>query len=151
MTSLFLIALLAATMVSAQEDKPIPASELRNEILKQDSLLFEAFNKRDVETFQDFLSKELEFFHDKGGLTGFDHSVSYLKGLAEKDNGVKRELKIASLEVFPIPGYGAMQIGSHTFCHPGNGKSECGTFKFVHIWKQQEGKWKLTRVISYDH
>jgi hypothetical protein len=28
---------------------------------------------------------------------------------------------------------------------------EIGTFKFVMIWKNDNGNWKISRVISYDH
>ncbi|MDW7694560.1 family 43 glycosylhydrolase [Flammeovirgaceae bacterium SG7u.111] len=31
------------------------------------------------------------------------------------------------------------------------GKMDCGTFKFVHIWKKVGETWELTRVVSYGH
>jgi hypothetical protein len=96
-------------------------------------------------------SEDLEFYHDKGGLTGYDHTINFLKGIAQNDNQLKRELVKESLEVYPIPGYGAMQIGQHRFCHPEGGKMECGTFKFVHIWRKKDGQWRITRVVSYGH
>ncbi|MNC99919.1 hypothetical protein D3C83_183680 [compost metagenome] len=53
--------------------------------------------------------------------------------------------------MYPIPGYGAMEVGVHRFCHVENGKEDCGNFKFVHIWQKKDGQWKITRVVSYDH
>ena len=70
---------------------------------------------------------------------------------AKQNNQLKRELVKGSLEVYPIPGYGAMEIGAHTFCHIENGKQECGTFKFVHIWQKNKEGWQITRVVSYGH
>jgi hypothetical protein len=32
-----------------------------------------------------------------------------------------------------------------------NGKNECGTFRFVHIWKKKDGESKISRAISYSH
>ncbi len=96
-------------------------------------------------------TEDLEFYHDKGGLTGYEHTIDFLKTTAQGNNQLKRELVKGSLEVYPIPGYGAMEIGMHRFCHLENGKQDCGTFKFVHIWQKKDNQWKITRVISYDH
>lgn len=124
---------------------------LYNEIAHMDSLLFDAFNNRDIEKFKTLFTTDLEFYHDKAGLTGYDQSIESLKNTAAQNNGLRRELVKGSLEVYPIKDYGAIQIGAHTFCHPENGKMDCGTFKFVHIWKKTGNEWKITRVVSYDH
>ena len=153
-----LILILLAAMVmaglrtNAQSNQHIPGNqELYQEIAKQDSLLFNAFNTRDIELFKTMFTEDLEFYHDKGGLTGYDHTINFLKTTAQANNQLKRELVKGSLEVYPIPGYGAMEIGMHRFCHLENGKQDCGTFKFVHIWQKKDNQWKITRVISYDH
>ena len=103
-----------------------------NEIAHMDSVVFNAFNTRDVEKFKSLFT-------------------SFMKEVAKNNNGLRRDLVKGSLEVYPIPGYGAMEIGVHTFCHLENGKQDCGTFKFVHIWQKKNGEWKITRVVSYDH
>jgi len=126
-------------------------SELFSEIIKMDSLLFTAFNKRDTTLFKEFFTKDMEFFHDKTGLTGFDNTISFMRNTAQPGNDLKRELVEGSCEVYAVPGYGAMQIGKHRFCHTENGKYDCGTFKFVHIWQFKNGQWKISRIVSYDH
>lgn len=125
--------------------------DLYKEIARMDSVLFNAFNKRDIDQFKTLFTGNLEFYHDKGGLTNYEHTINFLKTLAETNNQLKRELVRGSLEVYPIPGYGAMQIGLHKFCHTENGEQDCGTFKFVHIWQKKDGQWKISRVVSYDH
>ena len=66
--------------------------------------------------------------------------------------GLVRTLIPGSLKVYPVPGYGAIQEGEHRFCHPVDGGQDCGTFQFVHIWRESaSGNWQLTRVISYGH
>jgi len=130
---------------------PAIPSSLYNEISHMDSVLFNAFNNRDIETFKTLFTTDLEFYHDKGGLTDYNYSIQSLKNTAAQNNGLRRELVKGSLEVYPIKDYGAIQIGAHTFCHPENGKMDCGTFKFVHVWKKINNEWKITRVISYDH
>ena len=151
---LFLLAamVVAGLRTNAQSVQPtVGHQELFQEIAKQDSLLFNAFNTRDIDLFKTMFTEDLEFYHDKGGLTGYEHTIDFLKTTAQGNNQLKRELVKGSLEVYPIPGYGAMEIGMHRFCHLDNGKQSCGTFKFVHIWQKKDNQWKIARVISYDH
>jgi len=65
---------------------------------------------------------------------------------------VTRELVPGTLEVYPIAAYGAVEIGVHRFHHPGHEETEgVGEAKFIHLWQEKDGAWKLTRVISFDH
>ncbi len=132
---------------------PSPAGdELYRTIAQMDSVLFNAFNNRDVAKLKTLFREDLEFYHDKDGLTGYSHTIESFIGLAgKKENDLKRELIAGSLEVYPLKDFGAMQIGMHRFCHTENGKSDCGSFKFVHIWKKINGDWKISRVVSYGH
>ena len=116
-----------------------------------DSILFNAFNSRDIEIFKNLFTADLEFYHDKGGLTDYAYTIQSLKNTAAKNDGLRRDLLPGSLEVYPIKDYGAIQIGTHRFCHVENGKQDCGTFKFVHVWKKIGDEWKIARVVSYDH
>lgn len=124
---------------------------LYNKIEHLDSVLFNAFNSRDTAAFKKFFIEDLEFYHDKGGLTGYRETIDFMRSTAKNNNGLRRDLVPGSLEVYPIPNYGAMEIGAHKFCHIENGKQDCGTFKFVHIWKKIGDDWKITRVVSYGH
>lgn len=144
----FLLLIGAFSVVNAQSAK----DSLYNEIAHMDSVLFNAFNTRDVEKFKSLFSEDLEFYHDKGGLTNYEYTINFMKDVAKNNsNGLRRDLVKGSLEVYPIPGYGAMEIGAHTFCHLENDKQNCGTFKFVHIWQKKNDEWKITRVVSYGH
>jgi Domain of unknown function (DUF4440) len=149
--------MMACTEPAKKEELPaakkyIPVSqELYDTIAKMDSLLFAALYKQDTIAARDFFTKDLEFYHDKGGLSNYQQNIAAFKTLFTKENGLTRELVQGSLEVYPIKDYGAIQEGRHRFCHPENGKPDCGTFKFIHIWKMEDGKWKISRIISYDH
>lgn len=146
---LLLFGITAAGSVQAQGLKP--TDSLYQEIARLDSVLFDAFNRRDMETFKALFAEDLEFYHDKGGLTDYTYTINSMKEVAKRNDGLRRDLVKGSLEVYPIPGYGAMQIGAHTFCHTEGGKLDCGTFKFAHVWKKVGADWKITRVISYGH
>lgn len=138
--------------VNGQSEKDsLSKQDLYKEIIRMDSILFSAFNKRDIVKFGSLFTNDLEFYHDKGGLTGYEHTMNFMNETTKNNNGLRRDLVKGSVEIYPIPGYGAMQIGSHTLCHLENGKQDCGTFKFVHIWQKKNGEWKIARVVSYDH
>jgi hypothetical protein len=140
-------------MSSSEASKPYaPASkDLYDTIAHMDSVLFDAFNNRNLEKQKTIFATDLEFYHDKGGLTNYDQVIENTRRIFEQNNGLRRTLIPGSLQVYPIKDYGAIEIGMHRFCHPENGKDDCGTFKFVHIWQKRVDGWKLTRVISYDH
>lgn len=149
-TWVLLAAFILITTKLPAQDKKIDEA-LYAQIAHLDSVVFGAFNNRDTATFGKMFSEDLEFYHDKGGLTGYQPTMDFMRSVAKNDNGLRRDLVPGSLEVYAIPGYGAMEIGSHRFCHQENGKQDCGTFKFVHIWKKTGNVWKITRVVSYDH
>ena len=148
----FLISLLVTISVSAQEKKVAPTSlELYKEIERADSILFQAFNRQDMATFKAMFTKDLEWFQDNGGLISYKTIFENFGNTFKNENKLSRVLVKESLEVHPLKGYGAIQIGSHQFRHFENGKEEVGTFKFLMIWNKKDGQWKISRVVSYDH
>jgi hypothetical protein len=127
------------------------ADGLTLEIARQDSAAFAAFNAGDVEGFMEFFSVDLEFFHDADGVSGYAELSAASRRLASSDNGLRRRMLPESLEVYPVPGYGAIQIARHEFCHWENDAQDCGVFGFTHVWQRRDDRWVMTRVLSYGH
>ena len=50
-----------------------------------------------------------------------------------------------------MKGYGAIEMGSHRFHHPGHKTPKASAKAACHLWQYKEGAWKITRVYSYDH
>jgi len=125
------------------------ADTLFKTIQALDTQLFDANNHCDLATMSSMVSDDLEFYHDKTGLAvGKQVFIEAIKNnICGK---VTRELVAGSLEVYPLANYGAVEIGIHRFHHPGD-PSNVGEAKFIHVWHNQDGKWMVTRVISYDH
>jgi hypothetical protein len=124
--------------------------ELFRTIKKLDAELFDAYNRCELEKFGSFFPEHLEFYHDQGGLVATTRE-QLLAAVKQNICGkVHRELVKGTLEVYPMKGYGAVELGTHRFSHPGIDTDE-GDAKFVHLWKYENGKWLVTRVISYDH
>jgi ketosteroid isomerase-like protein len=149
---LFTFLLAIAISVSAQEKKVAPTSaELFKEIERADSIMFQAFNRQDMATFKAMFTEDLEWFQDNGGLIPYKTVFENFGNTFRNENKLSRQLVKGSMEVHPIKDYGAIQIGSHQFRHFENGKEEIGTFKFLMIWQNKNGQWKISRVVSYDH
>ena len=149
---LVLLLILAAPLadVGAQSAKPITAHDaLLRTMESLDSAVFDAYNRCDLEKFGGYFSPDIEFYHDKGGVTlGRQNLVeSVKKNICGK---VRRELVVGTLEVYPMEGYGAVAMGAHRFCAVGTQKCE-GIAKFIHLWQNKDSVWEVTRVISYDH
>lgn len=130
--------------------KPLQTT-LKDSVLAQDSLLFDAFNKRDFNTFSAFFALDLEIFQDNIGIRNYKESMAAFRGLFAAKTDLTRKPILTSMEVYPIKGYGAIQTGEHRFCHTERGRLECSTFKFVHIWRRINGKWMISRIITYGH
>ncbi|MEO8275127.1 MAG: nuclear transport factor 2 family protein [Thermoanaerobaculia bacterium] len=144
-----------AALLAAEAAAPalpaLPATALHDEILRLDSEMFKAFNAHDSRALMAFFASDLEFYHDKGGLQTYAEVDAGFQRMFAQGNGIQRELVAGTFEVYPVPGFGAMETGSHRFCHVENGQNECGTFQFLQIWKQDGASWKVTRVMSYGH
>lgn len=146
------IIITVALLVSGKTLAEPPQQTLKKDILKLDDKLFTAFNQRNLKVMKAMLSRDLEFYHDKAGLTNYQQNLHATENMFNSDTDLSRELLPEFTEVHPIPGYGAIQTGRHRFCHTAeNGEPDCGVFKFLHIWKQQDDNWQITRVVSYDH
>jgi hypothetical protein len=133
------------------------SKELFDTIARMDSLLFEAFNNCRIEEFTSLLTDDIEFYHDQSGLmlSSKTQSEGLKNRCSEQDkNGIlRRELVKESLEVYPINNYGAVEIGVHNFYRTLVGQKEKLTTvaKFVNIWEKKNGRWKVSRIISYGH
>ena len=139
---------LFTAMVHAQSDSPSDA--LFKTIQALDTKLFDAYNHCDLTTLGAMVSDDLEFYHDQTGLSV--GKEPFLAAIKQNICGkVERALLPDTLEVYPLKGYGAVEIGIHRFHHPGRPADGMGDAKFVTLWQNKDGAWKVTRVISYEH
>lgn len=121
--------------------------DLYNQIVKMDSIYFTAYNTCDMKTQANIFHEDIEFFHDKGGLTTSKKEL--LESLEKNICGkVTRTLIKGSIEVYPIKNYGAVEIGYHKFYNNREPNAKSPPSKFIAIWKQENKQWKMTKVIS---
>ncbi|HLY69734.1 MAG TPA: nuclear transport factor 2 family protein, partial [Puia sp.] len=113
-----IIGLFTRSAVSAQQQngyvyKPESVT-LYNTIAHMDSVYFDAYNSCDMNFQAAIFADSIEFYHDKSGLETSKKDL--LAAIKENICGkVTRVLVKGSLEVYPIPGYGAVEIALHQF------------------------------------
>lgn len=156
----FLVLMAIFGLIPGSRAQSEPGSDLYKQIAERDHRLFEqGFNGHDIVPFQDLISKNFEFYHDTAGLTpSKDAFLSDIEhGLFALSYRARRQLVPGTLEVFPLEKngliYGAVETGEHRFFAKESGKSEYFTSqaRFTHLWLLEDGSWKLSRVLSYDH
>lgn len=147
--ALLLTLILVSPLSHAQSQSADTSDQLFQTIQALDTRFFDAYNDCDLPQMSSMIAEDLEFYHDKTGLALGRQAL--LDGIKNNICGkVTRELVPGTLEVYPIAHYGAVEIGVHTFHHPGHPEN-VGEAKFIHLWQNKEGHWQITRVISFDH
>jgi ketosteroid isomerase-like protein len=128
-------------------DEDSEPKSLYDSIAAMDAMWEDAYNNCKLDVMEAVISEDLEFYHDQGGLLTSKKKLNeaFKANICGK---VTRELKKGSLEVYPIKGYGAVEMGMHGFHNSREPDGSLHYSKFVHIWKRENGKWKITRVIS---
>lgn len=137
----------------SQAGDGLRSGPLFEELARLDGLLFEAsFVTCDAATANAIFTDDVEFYHDKDGLSVGERvreNTRRLTASCPGKHGVTRTIVPGTLRVYPIDGYGAMQVGSHRFDERGAPTSTVA--QFISVWRLQDGKWRLARVISFDH
>jgi ketosteroid isomerase-like protein len=151
--ALFLLVLASSVALSSRLAEAQSAAQpdaLFATIQSLDTKLFDAYNHCDLTTLAAMVADDLEFYHDQTGLSV--GKGPFLAAIKQNICGkVERALLPDTLEVYPLKGYGAVEIGIHRFHHPGRPQDGMGDAKFVTLWQNKDGVWKVTRVISYEH
>jgi len=125
-------------------------AELTRQVEALDQAFFGAFNQCRIEQLAGLVAEDLEFFHEKTGLMRSRQAFldSVRKNVCQR---FRREPLPGTMTVFPLEGFGAIQMGEHKFCPLDSGRCE-GKGRYVHVWHRlDEGRWELMRVLSYEH
>lgn len=152
---LFLISIHIAAFGQAEK-----SSVLYKSIKEKDSLLFNlGFNNCDIKQFENSVSENFEFYHDQAGITNSKAAfiLGIKNGLCKLAYKPKRTLAENAMEVYPLEKngilYGAIQTGVHNFyaIEGNNPEYLTSVAKFTHVWILENGDFKLSKGLSYDH
>ena len=141
-------------------------------VLPQGTALTEAVRARDAELFdlafegcdparlRTMIVPDFEMYHDRDGVvarSAEDFITDYARSCRERQAPnawrSRRALVAGSLNVHPVPGYGAIEDGIHVFYERrGDGPERLvGRARFTHVWALTPDGWRLARVLSYAH
>jgi hypothetical protein len=149
---------IAGSMAAFSFAQSTPAT-LTATILHLDSLFWRTYNQCDTVGFKEFFTPDVEFYHDKGGVTlGIDSLVLSMKNLCRNPGyRLRREAVEGTIHVYPMAKngviYGAIISGEHVFYILEKDKPERldGHAIFTHLWLLKNNQWKMARVLSYSH
>jgi hypothetical protein len=112
-----------------------------------DSIYFSAYNACDMDKQAAIYADSIEFYHDGSGLETSKKAL--LAAIRENICGKVTRVPVkGSIEVYPIPGFGAVEIGLHRFINHAENNAVSKPDKFVIIWRNLNDQWQITRVIS---
>lgn len=129
-------------------------------ILAKDKQFWTDYNQCSIDSFKAFFTPDVEFYHDKGGITlGVDNLLDTMKRNLCGAGGdrLRREAVPDTAKVFPLRNgnqvYGAILSGEHVFYVRSPGKAEFldGRANFTHLWLKKDGDFKIARVLSFNH
>ncbi|WP_299003987.1 nuclear transport factor 2 family protein [uncultured Caulobacter sp.] len=150
-----LFAALAATSILVPTQPALTAA-----IAARDTALFDLmFAQCDPAALAATVTDDMEFYHDKGGAMDRQAFIAdYAKSCAAKRAPdawrSRRELVPETLKVYAIPGFGAVEEGTHLFYErKGEGPERlAGKARFSILWKLgADGQWRMARTFSIDH
>ena len=149
------LALCAPTLLGAQTPAILPFDQIKSQaqldrtLLALATALFDAYNRCDLPKFSSLVADDVEFYHDKGGLTLGNAALteSIRKNICGR---VTRQLTPGTLRVYHMDNLGAIEMGRHRFFENGS-PTASGEADFVQLWLYKNGAWKVSRVLSYDH
>lgn len=152
---MLLLLLFTALFSYSQTDEKV-----KQLIFQKDSLFWVAYNNCDVASMGSVLTDDVEFYHDKGGpsISRDTFVAAISKNLCGNDNfRLRRAAVKGTVNVFVMRKgdnvYGAIISGEHVFYVNEKGKKEFldGHAKFAQLWILNNGEWKMSRILSYDH
>ena len=144
----------------ASRAAPTPAA-LAREIELRSNVLFDAvFAHCSPDTLADTITDDFEFHHDQWGLiadsrTKFVDSIrkQCLRRESGEDPASRRELVSGTQTVYPSGENGAIETGVHRFYEIATNGQEMlvGIARYAHAWRREDGVWRVSRILSYEH
>ena len=153
--SVIAICLAAAipTAIASPAEDPAQAAALEATLAALDGAVFDAFNRcadpAQLQAHERYFAPDVEFYHDTGGVT-WTREAMIANTRKHACGHYTRELVAGSLRVSPIRDFGAITQGVHRFCQADSARCE-GEADFAMVWRQRDGQWQVTRVLSYGH
>ena len=150
----FLLSLSSLSAPAIAQAMPQPDTpDLQATIAGLDAALFDAFNRcadpAQLAVHAGYFDPAVEFYHDTGGVT-WNREDMLANTRRHACGRYTRQRVPGSLRVYPVKDFGAIAQGEHRFCQTDSGRCD-GLADFTMLWRLRDGRWHVTRVLSYGH
>jgi ketosteroid isomerase-like protein len=147
-------ALLIAAMLAAGQTPPAVSPE--DAVRQADDAFWAAYNDCDRARMADAFTEDAEFYHDITGLTRSRAAIveSLMRGpCGAQGRRLRREAIPNTVQAHALAGPYMLLTGDHLFYvqTPGEPERASAQARFTDIWRQEDGRWRMARVVSYDH
>ncbi|MFP5391481.1 MAG: nuclear transport factor 2 family protein [Gammaproteobacteria bacterium] len=134
---------------------------LEKDVKAAEAAYWKAYNDCDYAKLDALTAEDVEFYHDKGGMTNgraaltdaVRKNICGNPAVAVRRDAAAKDVQAFMLERGPEV-YGALITGQHRFTNvPKSGGAEVPTdrARYTMLWLRKDNAWKLSRVVSYDH
>ncbi|WDS34818.1 nuclear transport factor 2 family protein [Pseudoxanthomonas sp.] len=152
-----LLAVFVVGVANARAAPPATAPDELAAVRQADAAFWEAYNRCDLAAMGALLTPDVEFWHDKTGLTSTRAAV--VQSLAAGPCGtpgmhLRREAVAGSVQVYPLADAGALITGQHRFLVTRLPQPERldGSARFSSVWTRgPDMQWRMHRIMSFDH
>lgn len=150
----FLLSLSSLSAPAIAQAMPQPDTpDLQATIAGLDAALFDAFNRcadpAQLAVHAGYFDPAVEFYHDAGGVT-WNREDMLANTRRYACGRYTRQRVPGSLRVYPVKDFGAIAQGEHRFCQTDSDRCD-GLADFTMLWRLRDGRWHVTRVLSYGH
>lgn len=125
------------------------AGHLHRTLSTLDGQFTQAYNDCATARLRSFFSTDAEFYFGGYGRASRLEVIDGIRGRA--CGRYIRRVDPASLEVFDLPGFGAIQTGRQQFCSTAKPACAGVASDFVAVWRQLNGEWKIVRLVRYGY
>lgn len=125
-------------------------SALHREITTLDARISDAYNHCRIQPLKNMFAGNVElYFADRGVTRRLSaHTDTLRRSFCGK---FRREAPSSDQQVHPLPDYGAIQIGTQSFCAIDSKPCRGQRMHFMAIWRRLDGEWKITRLVRYGY
>ncbi|GAA4007692.1 DUF4440 domain-containing protein [Sphingomonas swuensis] len=150
-----LLVILASQPVAASAPAR-PAQGPEVQIRQADSAFWAAFERCDAKSMAALFTTDAEFYHDRTGLTvgAMPIAASMMRGpCGKRGERVTRRAVPSSIRFEPLAGGFGLLTGEHRFLRSidGGAAQPSGSARFISLWQQSAGRWRMRRVVSFGH
>ncbi|WP_373395860.1 nuclear transport factor 2 family protein [Algoriphagus halophilus] len=156
---MFILFFVSSQLKAQENNIGSDSSSIKQQILEFNSDYWKAYNACDVEKILSMESEDIEFYHDRGGLTiGQSESKKVWENFCKKKEWKLEAILMDDIKVYELKDsgnlYAAIIIGElsfHAIRLSDGEKFPAGFSSYTTVLNYENGEWRMSRALSYNH